>query len=603
MSSFSGHPILKRSTKKGESCFNYPHKKRKIMSSSVLSDSGCSSSMSPSTMSGNDSSTNLSAKKKAKSFPTLALLTNPDEVIMNGRSRKRFPDPVHDRSVLLACYDSNQAMIKIRHGMRCAKTRFFESIMKTRIDMEPVNDDFFISDESCSHFLCLDSIQVHDSDGLKRDLANNIMMADIRDHSVAGKCLPDEITGYWVRMFGPKRKYSLYFSVWKNMVQDYKEASHNENHKTSLSNKMIKICEKCVVVWNSGREGKMKKRKTKKKKVLGITKALKEHELYGSDHIPSFCSREKYFQILSSLRESIENAKYDTFEEMYEQFSFGLTNSENRDDVELKLFLWCEKSQFFAIQGNYPEAKKCLQKVVDNVVPRSPNKMFMLNRAYLLLANTHVMEGNNGTAEECLSVIQPDKKNGMPYEDICLFDLLRGIILMNFGKQLPRLSNFLWAESKESFEASEVNFKKTLPLMFNQYCRMHLNLGRLLMYQCLADGSKLNFDAPKKRIYVLESYGVDKLSLHVRCLLSIVKSELLYHLKQEEKGSILLVEAQEMAEKNQFHAECILSDQIKQSWNEIQYQQFLDSLESEKLSEAVRNCVMSDVYSADQSST
>lgn len=507
------------------------------------------------------------------------------------------------RSILLACYDSNQVMIKIRHGMRSTKSKYFESIMKTRIDMEPVNDDFYISDESCSYFLCLDSIQVHDSDGTKREVTNNIMMADIRDHSVAGKCLPDEITGYWVRMFGQKSQYSFNFSVWKNMVQDYKEANHNENHKISLSGKIKKICEKCVVIWNSGQQGKVRKRKLRKKRVFNITKALKENELQASDHIPSFCSREKYIQILTSLRESLDNAKYDTFEEIYEQYLSGSTDTANRDQVELKLFLWCEKSQFYAIQGNYPEAKKFLQKVVDNVVRGSPNKMFMLNRAYLLLANTHVMEGNNGTAEECLSVIHPDKKNGMPFEDVCLFDLLRGIILMNFGKQLPRLSTFLWAESKESFEASEVNFRKSLPLMFNHYCRMHLNLGRLLMYQCSSDSSKYSLELPKKRIYICESYGIDKLSLHVQCLLSIVKSELLYHLKQEENGSVLLLEAQELAEKYHFHAEVVLSDQIKESWHEVQYQQFLDSLESDKLSEAVRNCVMSDVYSADQSSS
>ena len=98
MSSFSVPPILKRTTRKGEVNLKYPSKKRRLMSSSILSDSGCSSSMSPSAMSGNDSSTTtISCKKKLKNYPTLALLTKPDEVIMNGRSRKRFPDPVHDR--------------------------------------------------------------------------------------------------------------------------------------------------------------------------------------------------------------------------------------------------------------------------------------------------------------------------------------------------------------------------------------------------------------------------------------------------------------------------------------------------------------------------
>lgn len=591
MSSFSLPILVKRTPKKEEENILNVKRRRLMSSNMVFSDSGCSS-MSPSA-SGNDSSQNL-ANKKIKNAPTLALLSKP-EVIMNGRSRKRFPDPVHDSSILLACYDSEQNMLRIRHGKRLSTCSSTENILKTRVDMERVNDEFFISDDSSSYFLCLDSIQAHDIDGLKKEVGDNIMLADIRDHSVAGQCLPEGVTGYWVRFFGPKRKYTLLFSVWKNMSLDYREA------------KVSKIGEKSIFLWNSGREGKFRKRRSKNKlKVIGISKTLKDSELLGSDHLPSFCSREKYFQISTSLRDSIENAKYDIFEEMYEKFTGDIKEEEeSRDNIELKLFLWCEKSQFFAVQGNFPEAKKWLQKVVDNTVPKSPNKIFILNRAYLLLANTHIMEGNNGTAEECLSVIQADKKNGMPYEDVCLFDLLRGIILMNFGKQLPRMSHYLWAESKESFEASETNFTKSLPLMFNYYCRMHLNLGRLLIYQSSTSlSSPRNYDAPKKRLGILESYGIDKLSLHMQCLLQIVKSELLYHLEQIDEGSLLLTEAQKMAEKYNFQEECILCDDIRQMWNELQYQEFIDSLESEKLSEAVRNCVMtSDTYSADESST
>lgn len=537
--------------------------------------------------------------KKKKLCPTLALLTNPDEVIMNGRSRNRFPDPVHDRSILLACYDTEQNMIKIRHGKRTGKNNC-DSILKTRFDMEPINKEFYISDESSSYFLCLDSIQVFDGDGLKKDISDNVMMADIRDHSVAGKCLPDGVTGYWVRLFGPKRRYSLLFSMWKSKP---KEASDKgKSHRNPLSNNVIKIAEKSIVIWNSGKEGKPKKHKSRKK-IPGLGKVLRENELRGSDHTPTFCTKEKYCHILTSLRECLENAKYEQFEELYNNFSCGLQELGNRDNVELKLFLWCERSQFYAVQGNFPEAKKLLQKVVDNVVPKSPNKSLILNRAYLFLANTHVMEGNNGTAEECLSVIQPDKKNGMPYDDMCMFELLRAIILMNFGKQLPRLSHFLWEESRTSFAACETNFLKALPLMFNQHCRMHLNLGRLLMCQFAAAKNDVTLDIPMQRISILEGYGLDKLSLHIKCLLGIVKSELFYHLKQPDKGNVHLNEAQEMAEKLKFREECILIEQIRQSWNELQYQDFLDTLEKTPQSRVTsESYVGSDLYIADESS-
>lgn len=486
--------------------------------------------------------------------------------------------------------------------------------------MEKVDDDFFISDDGCSFFLCLDSIHAHDADGLHKEVGEGIMLADIRDHSVAGQCLPDAVTGYWVRFFGPKRKYTLNFSVWKNIAMEYKEAVHDSPHKqqhhqlqhakqhtttTTTTKKVVKIGEKSIVVWNSGPEGKTLKRKNKKKNpnVSFTTKTLKKTELVGSDSLPSFCCQDKYNQIVTSLRDCIENAKYEQFEQLYENFQRDVKEND-RDSTELKLLLWCERSQLYAVQGRYPDAKKWLQKVVDNVVAKSPNKLFLLNRAYLLLASTHVQEGNNGTAEECLGVIQPDKKNGVPYEDVSLYHLLRGIVFLNFGKQLPRLSKFLWAESKQSFEASETNFKKCIASTFHSYCRMQLNLARLLIYQSTTRSTThSDFVAPEKRVAAVESsVGI---SLRVACLTKMVRGEMCYHLKQKNEGDELLTSAQQMAEGLGFCAEGLLCESIRKCWNEVQYKEFIDSLDEERLSKAVRNCRMmmgSHTYSADESS-
>ena len=173
---------------------------------------------------------------------------------------------------------------------------------------------------------------------------------------------------------------------------------------------------------------------------------------------------------------------------------------------------------------------------------------------------------------------------------------------MNFGKQLPRLSKFLWDESRQSFEASETTFKKCLPLMFHSYCRMQLNLSRLLIYQS-ARSSQLDFSSTEKKLKTVESYGVDRLSAHTDCLLQLVKGELMYHTKQIETGNFLLTSAQHIAESNCFHQESSLCEEVRQSWNEVQYKEFMDSLESERLSKAVRNCMMtSNTYTADESS-
>jgi len=587
--------------------------------------------MSPS-VSGLDSSSmsTTSARKKPRNAPTLALLSKLD-VITNGRNRKRFPDPLHDQSILLTCYDSEQNMVKMRHGLRQSSAPVLPAnVVKTRVQMEKTNDneDFYISDdEGCSLFLCLDDIHVHDSEGMKKELEDNILLADIRDHSVAGQCLPDAVTGYWVRFLGTRCRYTFIFSVWRKMMSNYKEATMTRlddeedggyrrkppHHRHHSPNKIMKINEKSIVVWNSGRAGKARKRKKEKQSKTvgggaGRCKTFKHSDLFSTDVLPTFITPDKYYQILLPLRDCLENGRYKHFEELYETFTCNLMD-DSRESLELKQLLYCEKSQLYAVQGNFPEAKKWLQTVVDGVVPKSPNKVFLLNRAYLLLARTHLLEGNNGTGEECLRVIQPDKKNGLPHEDLCLFFLLRGVVLMNFGKNLPRLSKTLWAESRQSFDTSESSFEKCLPLMFHHFCRLHINLARLHLYQSsqnTVEQEEASYAVAERHLKLVESHNVDKLSLHTQCFLKLVRSEMFYHQRMMEKGNVVLRDAQRMAEKYSFHHMTSLCDEIQQIWNEGQYQEFIDSLDSSSGGKSGNNrkskLTVAYTYSADESS-
>ena len=500
----------------------------------------------------------------------------------------------------MACFDSEQNMIKLRHCVKAGTVNTDSAIFKQRVDV--ANDSNVVFDGNCSYFISVDSIRVENSDhSLNGNSLNNIMLADVRDHTVAGKCLPNGVSGYWVRIFGQKLKYKLDISLWKNISESLSETSWKVRMKKHGTEQLMKVGEICVHLLNTGQEVVVKKRKRKKKGTTLSQNMIVVKDLHGSDHLPTFCSKEQYIQISTCLRESVENGKFDLFQEMYEKFSSGLSE-ESKNNIELKLFLLIEKSYFFAVQGNFPEAKKLLQYIVENVVSKSINKVFLLNRAYLCLSNTHSLEGNYGTAEECLNVLQVDRKHGIPYEDVGNFYLLRGIIFMNFGKCLPRLSNYLWNESKESFEKARVSLEKSLPSLFNQLCRLRLNMARLSMYEvCSQDNGLHCFDDTQEQISIVETYGMHKLSARIKCLLNIVKGELFYHQNKPDNGHELLEEVERMATELKFNEEMLLSNSIQQSWNETQYKEFLDSIEEKSTLQKCETLYVSDAYNADGS--
>ncbi|XP_057313783.1 uncharacterized protein LOC130655100 [Hydractinia symbiolongicarpus] len=495
--------------------------------------------------------------QQRNAWPSLVLLTKSDEVVLNGRNRKRFPDPVRDRSVLLACFDADKKMLKLRHCSKVDTVNTNSLVYKKRND-SALTDFDLQNEEECMYFITLDSIDVHNSEGILQSINGScsdrkIMLTDVREHTVAEQCLPEGVSGYWVRILGEKVKYTLNISLWQSLSECNSKQflCKSRKRKHFDDEDMMKIGELAVDLLNTGSEKKIKRRKQKKRPSFLQNKLIGK-DFNGVDHTPTFCSKERYLQVSTCLRECVENGNFELFEEMFSKFADGLSNDE-RNDIELKQFLNCERSQLNAVKGDFREAKKLLQEVVDNVISKSPNKVFILNRAYLLLANTHLIEGNYGTAEECLNVLQRDKKNGIPYEDVGYFYLIYGIVGMNFGKKLPRMSKSLLKESEELLKLALNNLEKH-PSVFNLLCKAHLNMAQLQISKFKV-GLTEDLKEAESSIKAVENFGIHKLSKHVQCLLAVVKAELFFAEMKHQDGDLFLQQAKDQATASNFYEE------------------------------------------------
>ena len=75
----------------------------------------------------------------------------------------------------------------------------------------------FQDEEDRNYFISLDSV---DFDDLGNDNLNyyeySIMVSDVRDRALASNCLPEGVSGYWIRIFGPKSKHVIHFIMEKS---------------------------------------------------------------------------------------------------------------------------------------------------------------------------------------------------------------------------------------------------------------------------------------------------------------------------------------------------------------------------------------------------
>jgi len=601
------YKMLKRSKQTEESKFVFPASKRKRTSSS-FSDSGVSSMSSISncpTISPNNGG--LHENK----WPSLVLLTKPDIIVDNGVNRKRFPDPVFDRSILIACYDNAKNMVKLRQYIK-EGTVTSQSNFKHRI---PTNVQQ-MEEQNCVYFITLDKVDIFDQDGsIIKNNNNTIMLSDVRDHKVASNVLPKGVSGYWVRIFGGKSKYVLRVSLYKKLnVFDNNSKSKYKTFldckKTKTDEELMKIGELNVEFVNSGIKSTIKTIKKKRNKTSSknsVQIAFSKKNLQACHHTPLFCCKERYQQITTVLSECLESGDYALYNEMYEKFSSGLQDA-NRDEIEMKLFLVCERSQYYAVQGNFPQAKKHLQNVAENVVPKSPNKVFLLNRAYLCLANVHIIEGNYGTAEECLTFLQNDRKHGIPFEDLISFYFLYGVVLINFSKKLPKLSKYLLLEAHSWLMKSLKLFDSLLPSYFHKYCRVYIYLTKYYLMQndlCENNDKKIQLiDEAKKQFSNVELYGLDRLSLRLKSLFLITKGEIYIADNKVIEGYTFITKGETIAKEYNFYEELQLSETLKEKQTEDEYNNFINSINVSEIliSEDQKKVVNNISYSADVSS-
>ena len=461
-----------------------------------------------------------------------------------------------------------------------------------------------LDEDECQYFISLDTIQIEGSDTNYNDIVENFLIADVREHAIAGECLPAGVSGYWIRIFGPKRKFKLTVSLWKNISENIKSRSFNTNER------LMKIGEICINLVNTGVSRIPKRRKHH---ALSASRSMiNNSNININNSFPSFCSRELYILMSTSLRECLENGKLELFEEMYSKFSGNLT-IENQDKLELNHFLSSERAHFLAMQGKLAEAKRLLQTTVEKSVPKSPNKIFLLNKAYLVLTNVHIIEGNYGTAEECLNVLQVDRKNGTPYDDATFFYYLYGIILMNFGKSLPALSSSLWKESHEAFTNSLNSFDHAIPSMLNQLCKILLNIIRLSMY-AISSKTKIkcsntpelysiceDISAVKERISAVEKYGLHKISARTCCLLNLVKAEVVFNENNSAAGYAMLEDLEKECSKLKFREISLLGESVRSWWRSKEYKEFMVCIENDCATDLSSDNITNDPYGADES--
>ena len=385
------------------------------------------------------------------------------------------------------------------------------------------------SDPDCSFFISIDKIESE-----KASTSHSIMLCDVRDHRLASKFIPNEVTGFWIRIFGPPNKFTFQISLWQSL-----KSSRKKN-----SDYLMKVNEMNIDIKNI----EAPKRKSKKKRRSGIapTVCFPQRKFKGGTDTPTFCSNESFLQMISSLHDCLEEGKLSEFPELYEMYCKEASEDDTTQNknAELKLFLLMEKSLFHTLQGEYRSSKKIIQQVVKNIIPKSPNKSFLLNRAYSYLASIHVLEGNLGTAQDCLNVLHVDRK-GTLQDDLGHFYSLQGEVLLGFSKKLPNLHTRLTEEALLWFDKAENAFEKGPTVSLHKLCRLRLLKAQLFINGYYHDPCKTKLGKVKNAFEKLEG---ETLSLRNQCFLMLLKSEFSLFENRSQESEEFLTKCKEIAE-------------------------------------------------------
>ena len=464
-----------------------------------------------------DTTTNLG-------HPTLCVLSKPENGVINGKNRHRFPDPSQDKHVLLGIFDNEQTLFKLHyideHGI-CMDDTLEKEILK-----HPLSQYYFIK---------LEQIQIDLASGeseIKTEYSNkNIICAKLSDHTVSDSCVPKEVAGFWVRMFGPECLFTMNFTLWSaevnrkgtgNCYFPFKDGFLNEDFYN-----LQKLDEIHIQFGN-------KLRKSKK----SVAAAKKS-----SIHKKTVLEKPESLTIIDNLRVLRDNGKVAEFDAR----SIEIVNAAKKiNDIDQELIVILEKSMCLCYQGNVSESKRLLQKAV-HLSSKSSCTLAVKNRAYLYLASIHVNDGNFGTAQECLGMLTNEHSNSMSLEDLELRALLHGVIMMNFGERISNMSQNLWHEAMENFEkALEWNKQNNYEeKMEDSRCVIHIWMAKLylaMLKSVCFPGCKMP-DLENKvieQLTIFENIYANKLSNRSMIFGLLVKAEYyIFLLKPDAASSVI----------------------------------------------------------------
>ena len=390
--------------------------------------------------------------------PKLCVLSKPENEVLNGKSRCRFPDPSKDKCILLGIFDKQQTLVKL-HYVDCGGINVDETL-----EMEVLKNPYGIH-----YFLKLEQIQIDHANGeteIESKLNNkSIICAKLNDHTVSDTSVPEEVAGFWIRMFGAKCTFTMNFTLWSA------EAEKGNSHLPLKGNganedfyNFVKLDEIHVQFSNKPRHVKKRKK--------GRTKKVEDNE-------QSLFETNELINIVKTVRNIRDNGKVEEFDLKCSEL---LKNAKRKGNLDEELVILLEQSTCLCYQGIPSEGKKVLQKAVQ-MSSKSKNSTAIKNRAYLFLALIHINDGSYGTAQECLGMLEKEMDGLLSVEDITLRFILHGIIMMNFGWKLNGMAQNLWQEAADNFESAldYCQANKNGMVTDDFICTIHLSMARLYL--------------------------------------------------------------------------------------------------------------------------
>ena len=369
-----------------------------------------------------------SRTSKTLGQPKLNVLSKPEEDVINGKNRHRFPDPSHDKCILLGIFDHEETLIKLHY------------IDNTGIVMdEIVEKEIMNNPHGIHYFLKLEQVQRDTPTGSSEIETNfiskNIICAKLNDHTVSDTSVPKEVAGFWIRLFGQRSVFTMNFTLWSAEVNESNNAYFPFKGSGVSSEgfyNLEKLDEIHVQFRNKERKGQKQNRGNRKQ----------------SPSIESHFDRKELTNIIKKVRYLRDNGKVEEFNAKCSEI---LKSAKKNGGIDEELTMVLEESMCLCYQGNPSEGKRLLQKAV-HMSSKSSNSNAIKNRAYLFLSFIHLNDGSFGTAQECLGMVGKEMDHLLSIEDRVLRSTINGIIMTNFGQKLSEMSQNLWHEATENFE-------------------------------------------------------------------------------------------------------------------------------------------------------